>query len=176
VLQHFTASDVDAVNYGMLMLRVGTGVTLSAHGYNKFFGGGRIPGTANWFNSMGMRPGKVHAILAASTEMGAGILLALGLLTPLAAAAFVSLMVVAAYTVHIKNGFFIVRSGWEYNWILALIAVTVATIGPYKYSLDYALGIAFRFNGLTGFLVALVVGLGGAGLQLGLFYRPPKDT
>jgi hypothetical protein len=52
----------------------------------------------------------------------------------------------------------------------------VATIGPYKYSLDYALGIAFRFNGLTGFLVALVVGLGGAGLQLGLFYRPPKGA
>jgi putative oxidoreductase len=102
--------------------------------------------------------------------------MALGLLTPLASAAFVSLMVVAAYTVHIKKGFFIVKSGWEYNWILALIAVTVATIGPYKYSLDYALGIAFRFNGLTGFLIALVVGLGGAGLQLGLFYRPPKDA
>lgn len=159
----------------LLILRVGIGVTLASHGYNKFFGGGRIPGTANWFDSMGMRPGKVHAVLAASTEMGAGILMAVGLLTPLAGAAFVSLMIVAAYTVHMKNGFFIVKSGWEYNWVLALIGVTIATLGPWKYSLDYALGIAFRFNGVTGLLIALVVGIGGAAMQLGLFYRPPKS-
>ena len=173
---HFTASDVDAANLGMLLMRMGFGVTLAAHGYNKFFGGGRIPGTARWFDSMGMRPGKVHAVLAASTEMGAGILLALGLLTPLACAGFVALMVVAAYTVHLKNGFFIVKSGWEYNWILALAAVCIATIGPYKYSLDYPLGIAFRFNGISGLLIALLVGVGGAALQLGIFYRPPKDA
>lgn len=159
----------------LLILRVGIGVTLASHGYNKFFGGGRIPGTANWFDSMGMRPGKVHAVLAASTEMGAGILMAVGLLTPLAGAAFVSLMIVAAYTVHIKNGFFIVKSGWEYNWVLALIGITIATLGPWKYSLDYALGIAFRLNGVTGLLIALVVGIGGAAMQLGLFYRPPKS-
>lgn len=159
----------------LLILRVGIGVTLASHGYNKFFGGGRIPGTANWFDSMGMRPGKVHAVLAASTEMGAGILMAVGLLTPLAGAAFVSLMIVAAYTVHMKNGFFIVKSGWEYNWVLALIGITIATLGPWKYSLDYALGIAFRLNGVTGLLIALVVGIGGAAMQLGLFYRPPKS-
>ena len=54
--------------------------------------------------------------------------------------------------------------------------MAIATIGPWKYSLDYALGIAFRFNGLTGLLIALVVGIGGAALQLGLFYRPPADV
>lgn len=174
-MKHLSPDDLDAVSMALLILRVGIGVTLASHGYNKFFGGGRIPGTANWFDSMGMRPGKVHAVLAASTEMGAGILMAVGLLTPLAGAAFVSLMIVAAYTVHMKNGFFIVKSGWEYNWVLALIGVTIATLGPWKYSLDYALGIAFRFNGVTGLLIALVVGIGGAAMQLGLFYRPPKS-
>ena len=167
--------DITALSMGILILRVGIGVTLASHGYNKFFGGGRIPGTANWFDSMGMRPGKVHALLAASTEMGAGCLMALGLLTPFASAAFIALMIVAGYTVHRGNGFFIVKSGWEYNWVLALIGVTVATIGPGKYSLDYVLGIAFRFNGFTGMLIALVIGIGGAVLQLGLFYRPPAE-
>ncbi len=173
MLKHLSPDDLDAVNLAMLLLRVGIGVTLASHGYNKFFGGGRIPGTANWFDSMGMRPGKVHAVLAASTEMGAGILMAIGLLTPFAGAAFVSLMIVAAYTVHVKNGFFIVKSGWEYNWVLALLGVTIATLGPWKYSLDYALGIAFRLNGVTGLAIALIVGVGGAVAQLGLFYRPP---
>ena len=90
--------DITALSMGILILRVGIGVTLASHGYNKFFGGGRIPGTANWFDSMGMRPGKVHALLAASTEMGAGCLMALGLLTPFASAAFIALMIVAGYT------------------------------------------------------------------------------
>lgn len=173
MLKHLSPDDLDAVSLGILLLRVGIGVTLASHGYNKFFGGGRIPGTANWFNSMGMRPGKVHAILAASTEMGAGILMALGLLTPFAGAAFISLMIVAGYTVHRPNGFFIVKSGWEYNWVLALIGISIATIGPWKYSLDYALGIGFRLNGVTGLLIALIVGIGGAAVQLSLFYRPP---
>ncbi|HEY4378600.1 MAG TPA: DoxX family protein, partial [Acidimicrobiales bacterium] len=115
----------------LLIVRVVVGLTLAAHGYNKFFGGGRIPGTARWFDSMGMRPnGKIHAILAASTELGAGGLLALGLLTPLAAAGVVSLMVVAAWTVHRKNGFFIVKEGWEYNLILATIAVAISGMSP----------------------------------------------
>ena len=106
----------DGASFGLLLIRVVVGVTMAAHGYNKFFGGGRIPGTASWFDSMGMKPnGRIHAIMAASTELGAGLLFAVGFLTPLAAAGFVGLMVVAAYTVHLKNGFFIVKSGWEYN-------------------------------------------------------------
>ncbi len=173
---HFSTDDFAAVSLGIAILRVGAGVTLAAHGWYHFFGGGRIAGTARWFDSMGMRPGKAHAILASCTELGAGALIALGLFTPLACAACVALMIVASYTVHLENGFFSVRNGWEYTGILALIGVAIATIGPWKYSLDYALGIAFRFNGVTGLLIALVVGIGGAALQLGLFYRPPAEV
>ncbi len=96
---------------------------MAAHGYNKFFGPGGLAGTAGWFDSMGMKPGKFHARVAASTEMAAGLGLAVGLLTPIPAAGFVSLMFVAAWTVHRHNGFFIVKEGWEYNLILAVAAV-----------------------------------------------------
>ena len=75
-----------AANLALLILRVVVGLTLAAHGWNKFTGGGKIPGTGRWFDSIGMRPGRLNAYLAASTEMGAGVLLALGLLHPLAAA------------------------------------------------------------------------------------------
>ena len=102
------------------------GLTMAAHGYNKFFGPGGLAGTAGWFDSMGMKPGMFHARVAATTEMAAGIGLAVGLLTPVPAAGFVALMFVAAWTVHRQNGFFIVKEGWEYNLILAVAAVAVA--------------------------------------------------
>ena len=89
-----------AYDVGLLILRLVLGLTLAAHGMNKFFGGGRIPGTARWFESIGMKPGKFHAAVAASTETTAGLGLAAGLLTPIPAAGFVSLMLVAAWTVH----------------------------------------------------------------------------
>jgi putative oxidoreductase len=163
---------VTSVNLGLLMLRVGAGLTLAAHGFNKFFGGGRIPGTARWFESIGMRPGKVHALLAATTEVGAGLAFAAGLLTPFAAAGFVGLMSVAAWTVHRPHGFFIVKEGWEYVWILALVAVTVATIGPGEWSLDHALGIADDLDGGVGLAVSAGLGLGAASALLALAYRP----
>jgi putative oxidoreductase len=168
-----------SVDFALLLLRVTFGVTLAAHGYNKFFGGGRIPGTGRWFDSMGMRPGKVHALLAASTEMGSGILFALGLLTPFAAAGFVGVMVVAGWTVHKENGFFIVKSGWEYNLVLAMAPVCVAAISPGQFSLDHALGIDEHNSiaGWTGLAIAAGVGLLGGIGQLVVFYRPPaKDA
>ena len=127
----------DAYDVGLLILRLVLGLTLAAHGFNKFFGGGRIPGTAGWFESIGMKYGTFQAVVAATTEISAGLGLAAGLLTPIPAAGFVALMLVAAWTVHRHNGFFIVKEGWEYNLILATAAVVVATLGPGRYSLDY---------------------------------------
>ena len=135
-----------AYDVGLLILRVVLGLTMAAHGYNKFFGKGGLTGTAGWFDSMGMKPGMFHARIAATTEMSAGIGLAVGLLTPIPAAGFVALMLVAAWTVHRPNGFFIVKEGWEYNLILAASAVGIATIGAGKYSLDY---LFFRTSAST---------------------------
>ncbi|UXA05753.1 DoxX family protein [Mycobacterium sp. SMC-2] len=158
---------------GLLILRLVLGVTLAAHGYNKFFGGGRIPGTARWFESIGMKPGKFHATVAATTEMAAGLGLAAGLLTPIPAAGFVSLMLVAAWTVHRPNGFFIVKEGWEYNLVLAASAVAVATLGAGKLSLDYVVFGHSWMDGWRGLLISVVLGLAGAIGQLVIFYRPP---
>ncbi|MBV9350039.1 MAG: DoxX family protein [Mycobacterium sp.] len=162
-----------AYNVGLLILRLVLGLTLAAHGYNKFFGGGRIPGTARWFESLGMKPGKFHATVAATTEMSAGLGLAAGLLTPIPAAGFVSLMLVAAWTVHRPNGFFIVKEGWEYNLVLAASAVVLATLGAGKYSLDWLIFGHNWFDGWAGLLISLLLGLAGAIGQLLIFYRPP---
>ncbi len=163
----------DEVSLGILVLRVAAGLTMAAHGHAKFFKGGRIAGTGRWFDSMGMRPGRVHALLAASTEVGAGLLLALGLFTPLACLAFVALMVVAGYTVHFNNGFFSVNNGYELNFLFSVVAIGIATVGAGKYSLDYQFGLIENFDGVVGLLIAAVGGVGAAIGQLALFYRPP---
>jgi putative oxidoreductase len=165
---------MNPVDVGLLILRLVLGLTLAAHGLNKFFGGGRIPGTARWFESIGMKPGRFHATVAATTETAAGLGLAAGLLTPIPAAGFVSLMLVAAWTVHRANGFFIVKEGWEYNLVLAVSAVVVATLGPGKLSLDWLIfGANNPLNGWNGLLISVVLGLAGAIGQLLIFYRPP---
>jgi len=174
MLQHFNENQIWL---GLLVLRVSVGITMIAHGYNHIYRGGRIKGTAGWFDSMGMKPGMFHARIAATTEMSAGIGLALGLLTPIPAAGFVALMFVAAWTVHRKNGFFIVKEGWEYNLILAASAVGLATTGAGTLSLDYLLfrssGLYEFLHGWNGLVIALVLGLAGGIGQLVIFYRPP---
>jgi putative oxidoreductase len=171
---------VTAYDTALLVLRVVLGLTMAAHGYNKFFGGGRIPGTAGWFESIGMKPGIFHARVAATTEMAAGLGLAAGLLTPVTAAGFVALMLVAAWTVHRHNGFFIVKEGWEYNLILAVTAVAIAGVGAGKLSLDYALfhntGFYDLLHGWWGLLIAAGLGLAGGIGQLVIFYRPPAKA
>lgn len=164
---------MDAYDFAILLLRVVLGLTMAAHGYNKFFGKGGLAGTAGWFDSIGMKPGMFHARVAATTEMSAGLGLALGLLTPVPAAGFVALMFTAAWTVHRKNGFFIVKEGWEYNLILASAAVVVATLGAGRYSLDWQLFGHNFHSGWHGLFGSLLLGIGGAFGQLALFYRPP---
>src|SRR3984885_7056618 len=164
----------DAYDVALLILRLVLGLTLAAHGFNKFFGGGRIPGTAGWFESIGMKYGTFQAVVAATTEVSACLGLAAGLLTPIPAAGFVSLMLVAAWTVHRHNGFFVVKEGWEYNLVLAISAIGVATLGPGRLSLDWVIfGINGPLIGWNGLLLSVALGLAGAIGQLVIFYRPP---
>ena len=167
---------VDALNLGLLILRVMVGVTMIAHGYNHIWGGGKINGTAGWFGSMGLKPGIVHAWLASITELGAGALLILGLLTPLGAAGVVGTMVVAFLINHRGNGFFIFRpgEGWEYVVNLIAAGLALGAIGAGEWSLDHALDITF--DGFTGLLIAAIGGIGGALLLLAAFWRPEKKS
>jgi putative oxidoreductase len=162
---------VDQLNFGLLVLRVVVGLVFAFHGYAKFFRGGRLAGTAGWFEGLGMRPGHVHARMAATGEVATGLCLAFGLLTTFAGLGLVGLMTVAFWTVHKGNGLLVFQEGWEYNLVLGTIGVVVATIGPGEWSLDNALGV--DLNGPAGFLIALVGGIALAAGLLAAFYRPP---
>lgn len=164
--------DVDAVNLVLLVLRVTVGLTIVAHGYNHAWGGGKIPGTAGWFESMGLRPGRVHAIAATVNELVCGALLVLGLLTPFACAGVIAVMVLAFTVDHRKRGFFIFKpgQGWEYVMNLAVVSLAIATIGPGEWSLDAAVDAGWF--GFTGLAIALVLGLGSAAGMLVAFWRP----
>lgn len=168
---------VHQLNGGLLVLRLCLGLFLAYHGYNKIFGGGGLSGTAGWFGSIGMKWPIWQARLAASTEIGAGLLLAAGLLTPVAAAGMIGIMLVAIVVAHAKVGFFIFlpNQGWEYCATIALGSLAVGIMGPGQWSIDEAVGLSF--NGWTGFLISGLVGLGGAALQLATSYRPkPSST
>ena len=160
-------------NVAVMILRAALGMMIFVHGYNKAFRGGRIAGTGRWFQSMGMGPGKVHAALAAFTEMGVGVLLVLGLLTQVAAAGLIGLMVVAFWTVHRGRGFMITGEGWEYVALISAMSLVCAMLGPGHISLDAELEIAHRLDGWTGLGIALLLGVGAGAAQLLIFYRPP---
>ena len=160
----------------LMILRAALGMMIFVHGYNKAFRGGRIAGTGRWFQSMGMRPGKVHAALAAVAEMGVGALLVVGLVTQVAAAGLIGLMVVAFWTVHRDKGFMITGEGWEYVALISAMSLGCAMLGPGRISLDAALKIANSLDGWTGLWIALLLGVGAGAAQLLLFYRPPKPT
>ena len=152
---------------GMLILRMTVGLTLAAHGAQKlfgWFGGLGLQGTGEALAEFGFHPGRRHALLAGLVEVTAGILLACGLATPLAAMLAMSLMVVAAATVHWKNGFFITQNGYEFNLVLGMAAWTIAFNGPGPWSLDSMLG--WSTGGERWGLAVLIVSLFGAALQL----------
>jgi putative oxidoreductase len=165
---------VHHADLGLLALRLALGLTIFLHGWNKVFGGGKLTGTAGWFSSLGMKPGWFHARMAAGTELVGGLLLAFGLITPIAAAAIVALMVVAYWTAHRHNGFFIFRpgQGWEYVMILAVAAFSIGSIGAGEWSLDHAIG--WDVDGWWGAIVAGVGGLAAGVLFLAAFYRPER--
>jgi putative oxidoreductase len=167
----------DPVDLGLLVLRLAVGGVMLAHGWNHVFGGGRIPGTARWFDSLGMRPGVLHAWTASLTELGAGALLVLGLLTPLAGGAVVGVMVVAWVTNHLRNGFFIFRPGEGYEYVLVLTAcgMLLACTGGGGWSLDAALDV-FDPPGWGATGLSLLAGFGGAATLLAVFWRPPGRT
>lgn len=166
----------DGVSVGVLVLRVTVGAVMLAHGYNHVFRGGKVAGTGRWFESLGMRPGVLHAWLASLTELGAGTLLVAGLLTSLAGAGVVGVMLVAWIINHRKNGFFIFRpgEGWEYVMTLSTCGVALGALGGGRFSLDHVVGL--DWSGWAGLVVAVAAGGGGALLLLAAFWRPQAPT
>lgn len=124
---------------GLLIIRLVIGLSFAAHGSQKVFGwfGGYGPkGTGGFFDSIGIKPGVLMAVLAGLAEIAGGLLFAAGLWTPLGAALIVLIMLGAIIKVHAKNGYWVTSNGIEYNLTLIAVAVGVALIGAGEYSLD----------------------------------------
>ena len=132
---------------GRFLLRVLIGLLFVGHGTQKlfgWFGGGGLDETASGFESMKLHPGKPMAAATGATEAGAGLLLALGLATPLAAGSLIAVMLSAIRTVHFRNGVWVTDGGFEYNAVLIGALALLAEAGPGRASLDAALGMERR--------------------------------
>ena len=148
----------------LLTLRLAVGLAFAAHGAQKLFGafgGAGIEGTARWFEEIGLQPGRLQARAAGTTELLGGAFIAVGFMTPFAAAALIAVMTAAVLTVSLPNGFDITRDGYEYNAVLVATMFVLAGIGSGPWSLDGVVGTE-----VTGTLWAL--GALGAGVLGGL--------
>jgi putative oxidoreductase len=153
------------MDLGRLLLRLTVGGTFFVHGTQKLFGwfGGYGPdGTGQFFESLGLRPGKRNAIAAGSTETGCGVLVALGLATPLAAAGLSAVMITALRTAVWNEGF--KPATGEHEVLLAVAALALTDTGPGATSLDSGLGIERRGPGWM--LAALGAGAAGSAIAI----------
>jgi putative oxidoreductase len=158
---------------GLLVARVVFGVVMAAHGTQKlfgWFGGYGLTGTGGFFEQLGFRPGRTFAALAGSTEVLSGVLLALGLLGPIGPAAMLSVMIVAALTVHWTNGLFAQNNGIEVPLLYATVAIALAFTGYGAFSVDAALGLDARW---TPALSAAILALGAIGGVINVAIRRP---
>jgi putative oxidoreductase len=156
------------MDLALLVLRLVVGALVVGHGAQKLFGiwgGHGIAGTAGFFESIGLRPGRLHAPAAGAAELGGGALLMLGLLTPLGSTLVIAVMVAAVLTVHLPNGVWATANGYELNLVYATTTFALAGTGPGAWSLDHALGLHLAGAGWA--LGALGAGiLGGVGAVL----------
>ena len=162
---------------GLALLRSIVGALFVGHGLQKlagWFGGHGLEATGNAFESMGLRPGRVHATAAGLSEAGGGALLVLGLLTPVATMLISATMATAIYKVHAKNGPWAASGGYEYNLVLIAVVFALAELGPGELSLDAALGLERKGPGVA--LAQLGAALVGAGAAIAIGERMPEST
>jgi putative oxidoreductase len=155
---------------GLLILRLGLGLLMAAHGAQKlfgWFGGHGLAGTAGFFEALGFRPGRVFAAAAAGSEFVSGILVALGLFGPVGPALMLSVMIVAAVTVHLPHGLFAASNGIEVPLLYGLAAAALAFTGPGTISLDALLGLTSLFTPTLDAL-AILASVVGASANLAL--------
>ncbi len=123
---------------GLLIIRLVFGLSFMGHGAQKLFGsfgGYGIKGTAQWFESIGVKPGVFMVVISGLIEFVGGLLLALGLFTPVVAILIALTMVVAIVKVHAPNGY-LAAGGYEFNLTIIAVMVGLALIGAGQYSID----------------------------------------
>lgn len=161
---------MEAIDFGLLVLRLVVGSVMIAHGVNH---GRNLDGTASWFASIGFRKARAQAILSSLGEVAIGTGLMLGGLTTVAAGALLATLLVAFVSNHRSAGFFVFNrpvEGWEYLLTLGSVGLVLAVVGAGSVSLDAAVGI--DLSGWVGGAIAGAGILAGAA-QLASFWRPP---
>lgn len=163
------------MSIGILILRLIIGLLMAAHGTTKmfgWFGGYGLQKTGDFFAQLGFRPGRAFAAAASLGEIAGGLLVALGFLGPIGPALIVSVMIVAAVTVHWGKG--LLGNGIELPLLYAAAALGLALTGPGPYSLDAWLGITHLWTPtLTWIVIALGIVGGFANVAI---RRPPTVT
>ncbi|MGT2426742.1 DoxX family protein [Amnibacterium kyonggiense] len=148
---------------GTLLLRLTVGGLFVGHGLQKLtgaFDGPGLGGVEGMMQSLDIHPPRQNAVAVAATETFGGAALALGAATPVAAAGLIATMVTAVRKVHLQNGLWNSKGGWEFNAVLAAAAVAVASDGPGVVSLDALFGKA-RW-GIGAGIFALAGGIAGS--------------
>jgi putative oxidoreductase len=158
---------MNPMSIGMLLIRIVVGLLFIGHGTQKLFGWfgghGRV-GTAGFLGSLGYPVPGAAAVFGGVAEAGGGLLLALGLLTPLASAAIIVMMVSAILAVHVRNGLWNTSGGIELP-LVYLVVAAAAAFGPGRFSLDHVIG--WGWNHRLVAVIALIVGiLGGVAVSL----------
>ena len=149
---------------GLFILRVVIGFLMAAHGSQKlfgWFGGYGIAGTGGFFEGLGFRPGRLFAALAGAGEFIGGVLVAVGFLGPVGPALMLSVMIVAAISVHWENGLFAASNGIEVPLLYAAAATTMALTGPGAYSVDALLGLTSVWTPTLAWAAIAIGVLGG---------------
>jgi putative oxidoreductase len=160
-----TELDTFSADIGLLLLRVVFGGLLAAHGTQKLFGwfdGLGWSKNAVTFDSMGYNPGKLFGTLAGLSEFTGGLLLLLGLLTPLAGAIVLGTMINAVNAGW--SGGLLTGKGYETALLFAAVGAAIAFTGPGKFSLDS--GRPWQRNGFVWGAGAVVLGVVCAVLAL----------
>jgi putative oxidoreductase len=132
------------MSLALLILRMVVGLTLIFHGTQKllgWFGGSGLTQVMQGFAKQGFKPVWLWVGLVILGEVGGGLSLASGFLTPLGAAGIFGAMFMATFKSHWKKGFFASRGGYEYPLVLLTVSLALGLIGPGNYSLDALFGI-----------------------------------
>jgi putative oxidoreductase len=168
------------ISIALLMLRLVVGLTLAVHGMQKLFGWFAGPGLARLrkgFEQQGFKPAWLWVSLVILGEVGGGLSVALGFLTPLGAAGIFGAMFMATFKSHWKNGFIVSRGGYEYTLVLMTVSIALGLIGPGNYSLDALFGIVLPEALLFGALAvaALLVDIIGLSISRPATVAPSRE-